>query len=193
MRTGRALLLVTILLLMPLSNLSQNSLAVDSSIQVNTTWSGSVVLTGNVTVSNGSTLTLSPGTTVDGGDGYWIRVDGTLVANSAEFFSSQTPLTAGSHGAGLWTGIYVANKGHAVLDQVTINNAKTAVKVDGHLTDEQIDNGETRWEKVYYNPYTCDTFIKEYDASPIENADYADLSILDNAVMTFSHAPPFFH
>ena len=90
MRTSRALLLVAILLLMPLSNLSQNSLAVDSSIQVNTTWSGNVVLTGNVTVSNGSTLTLSPGTTVDGGDGYWIRVDGTLVANSAEFFFSNT-------------------------------------------------------------------------------------------------------
>ena len=138
MRTSRALLLVTILLLMPLSNLSQNSLAVDSSIQVNTTWSGNIVLTGNVTVSNGSTLTLSPGTTVDGGDGYWIRVDGTLVANSADFFSSQTPLTAGSHGAGLWTGIYVASKGHAVLDQVTINNAKTAVKVDGHLTASKL-------------------------------------------------------
>ena len=116
MRTSRALFLVAILLLTPLSYLSQNSLAADSTIQVNTTWSGNVVLTGNVTVSNGSTLTLSQGTTVDGGDGYWIRVDGTLLANSVQFFSSQTPLTAGSHGAGMWTGIYVASKGHALLD-----------------------------------------------------------------------------
>ena len=138
MRTSRALFLVAILLLTPLSYLSQNSLAADSTIQVNTTWSGNVVLTGNVTVSNGSTLTLSQGTTVDGGDGYWIRVDGTLLANSVQFFSSQTPLTAGSHGAGMWTGIYVASKGHALLDQVTISNAKTALKVDGNLSASKL-------------------------------------------------------
>ena len=82
---------------------------------------------------------------------------------------------------------------HAFIEGYVVDTRATDQKVDGHLTDEQIDNGETRWEKVYYNPYTCDTFIKQYDASPIENSDYADLSILDNAVLAFSHKPPFFH
>lgn len=134
MRTARALFLVTLLLLTPLSLMATPAMATDTSVNVDTTWSGDVVLNGNVTVMNGSTLTLSPGTTVDGGDGYWIRVDGTLDASNAHFFSSQTPVTAGSHGAGLWTGIYVASKGHAVLNDVVLENAKTAIKVDGQLS-----------------------------------------------------------
>ena len=46
--------------------------------------------------------------------------------------------TSGSHGAGLWTGIYIAAKGHAVLDEVTIHNAKTAIKVEGQLSAYKI-------------------------------------------------------
>jgi len=82
---------------------------------------------------------------------------------------------------------------HAFVEGYVVDTRATDQKVDGHLTDQQIENGETRWEQVYYNPYTCDTFIKQYDASPIENSDYADLSILDNRVLSFSHKPPFFH
>ena len=81
---------------------------------------------------------------------------------------------------------------HAFIEGYVVDTRATDQKVDGHFTDEQIDNGETRWEKVYYNPYTCDTFIKQYDANPIENADYADLSI-GEPVFAFSHKPPFFH
>jgi hypothetical protein len=138
MRTVRALCLTLLLLLTPLSLLATPVTAADTSVSADTTWSGAVVLTGNVTVMNGSTLTLSPGTTVDGGDGYWIRVDGTLLASQTDFFSSQVPLTSGSHGAGLWTGIYIASKGHAVLDEVTIQNAKTALKVEGQLSAYKI-------------------------------------------------------
>jgi len=100
---------------------------------MDTTWTGDVVLTGNVTVANGTTLTLSPGTTVDGGDDHWIRVHGSLVADDAHFFSSETPLTQGSHGAGLWVGIHISSTGHAVLDNVTLDNAKTAVRNEGQL------------------------------------------------------------
>ena len=138
MRTVRALCLATLLLLTPLSLLATPATAVDTSVNVDTTWSGAIVLTGNVTVMNGSTLTLSPGTTVDGGDGYWIRVEGTLSASHSDFFSSQVPLTSGSHGAGLWTGIYVTNKGHAVLSEVTIENAKTGIKVEGNLSANKV-------------------------------------------------------
>ena len=134
MRTVRALFLAILLLLTPLSLLATPAMATDTSVNVDTTWSGAVVLTGNVTVMNGSTLTLTPGTTVDGGDGYWIRVDGTLHATQTDFFSSQVPLTGGSHGAGLWTGIQITSKGHAVLNEITIENAKTALKVEGQLS-----------------------------------------------------------
>ena len=138
MRTARALILATLLLLTPLSLLATPATAADTSVNADTTWSGAVVLTGNVTVMNGSTLTLAPGTTVDGGDGYWIRVEGTLSASNSDFFSSQVPLTSGSHGAGLWTGIYVTNKGHAILSEVTIENAKTATKVEGYLSANKV-------------------------------------------------------
>ena len=138
MRTARALILATLLLLTPLSLLATPATAADTSVNADTTWSGAVVLTGNVTVMNGSTLTLAPGTTVDGGDGYWIRVEGTLSASNSDFFSSQVPLTSGSHGAGLWTGIYVTNKGHAILSEVTIENAKTAIKVEGYLSANKV-------------------------------------------------------
>ena len=138
MRTVRALGLAILLLLTPLSLLATPVMATDSSVSSDTTWSGDVILPGNVTVMNGSTLTLSPGTTVDGGDGYWIRVEGTLHASQTDFFSTQTPLTSDSHGAGLWTGIHIASKGHAVLNEVTIENAKTAIKVEGQLSAHKV-------------------------------------------------------
>ena len=138
MRTVRALCLATLLLLTPLSLLATPAMATDVSVNVDTTWSGEVILTGNITVMNGSTLTLSPGTTVDGGDGYWIRVEGTLDASQSGFFSSQVPLDSNSHGAGLWTGIYITSKGHAILNDVTIENAKTAIKVEGQLSAHKV-------------------------------------------------------
>jgi len=107
--------------------------AADTTVNMDTTWTGDVVLTGNVTVANGTTLTLSPGTTVDGGDDHWIRVHGSLIADDTHFFSSETPLTQGSHGAGLWVGIHISSTGHAVLDNVTLDNAKTAVRNEGQL------------------------------------------------------------
>ena len=138
MRTVRALCLTLLLLLTPLSLLATPVTATDTSVSTDTTWSGDIILAGNVTVMNGSTLTLSPGTTVDGGDGYWIRVEGTLLAAQTDFFSSQVPLTSGSHGAGLWTGIHISGKGHAVLNEVTIQNAKTALKVEGQLSAHKV-------------------------------------------------------
>jgi hypothetical protein len=81
---------------------------------------------------------------------------------------------------------------HAFIEGYVVDTRETDQKVDGHLTDEQVWNGETRWEKVYYNPYTCDTFSNQHDASPIENADYVDMMI-GEPVFAFSHKPPFFH
>ena len=134
MRTVRALSLTLLLIMTSLSLMISPSSAVDTSLNSDTTWSGDIVLTGNVTVLPDTTLTLQPGTTVDGGDGHWIHVEGTLFAEHSEFFSSHAPLTQGSHGAGLWTGLQISQTGHAILDNTTINNSKTGIKVDGSLT-----------------------------------------------------------
>lgn len=134
MRTLRAVSLAFLLLCTSLSMMIVSTSAVDTSLSSDTTWSGEVVLSGNVTVLAGTTLTLQPGTTVDGGDGHWIRIEGTLAATDSEFFSSQAPLTEGSHGAGMWTGLHITSTGNAVLDNTTINNSKTGIKVEGELT-----------------------------------------------------------
>ena len=107
--------------------------AADSTVTVNTTWSGNVILEGNVTVDQGATLTLEPGTTVDAKT-YSLTVEGTLDADQASFFSSTAPLTQGSHGQGLWIGLVIAPTGTATLDDVSISNASAALRVEGTLT-----------------------------------------------------------
>ena len=134
MRTLQASTLVCLLLLASFSALLLPVEAADTTVNSETTWSGSVVLNGNVTVANGTTLTISSSTTIDGTADHWIRIEGTLIAQDATFFSSQTPLTQGSHGAGLWVGLHISSTGHAVLNNVTIDNAKTAVRNEGTLT-----------------------------------------------------------
>ena len=55
---GMTALLLTVLLV-PFAH------GADSTVTVNTTWSGNVTLAGNVTVAPGATLTVSSGTVVD--------------------------------------------------------------------------------------------------------------------------------
>ncbi|MAJ01992.1 MAG: hypothetical protein CMA10_06285 [Euryarchaeota archaeon] len=112
--------------------------AADSTVTVNTTWSGAVVLDGNVTIDQGATLTLSPGVTVDAKT-YSITVDGTLIADQSSFFSSTPPLTQGSHGQGLWVGIVVSPTGSATLTDVTISNASAALRIEGSLNADGLD------------------------------------------------------
>ena len=74
MRTVQASTLVLLLLLASLSTVLQPASAADTTVTSETTWSGAIVLTGNVTVANGTTLTISPGATIDAGDDHWLRV-----------------------------------------------------------------------------------------------------------------------
>ena len=133
MRTAQASTLIMLLLLASLSAVMQPANAADTTVNTETTWSGEIVLTGNVTVANGTTLTIAPGTTIDAGDDHWIRIEGSLIASDTTLSSSATPLTQGSHGAGLWVGIQIESNGHAQLSNVTINNSKTAVRNHGNL------------------------------------------------------------
>ena len=123
-------LLLTVLLL-PMVN------GADSTVSTNTTWSGDMVLTGNVTVASGATLTVSPGTTVDARD-YAIIVEGTLMAEQASFYSSIVPETQGSHGQGLWPGIVVEVGGQANLTETTVANASAGVLVRGDFNGTDV-------------------------------------------------------
>ncbi len=130
-KNSSAVLLVILLLVSLITPLNTN--ATDSTISTDMTWSGQYALTGNVTIIQGVTLTIEPGTSIDCGDDYWILVEGNLVVEDAHFFSSAIPITQGSHGAGLWKGIEIATSGSAILNTTLIENAKTALKVNGQL------------------------------------------------------------
>ena len=94
--------------------------------------SGIEVLDGNYTVSAGDTLTIAAGTTLDAKD-YWILVEGSLVATDATFFSSTPGSGQNGTSAGVWNGIIIAPGGDAVLEGVTISDARTCIYVGGRL------------------------------------------------------------
>ncbi len=111
--------------------------AADTVTTGDATMSGITVLPGNYTVSAGDTLTIDPGTTLDTKD-YWILVEGSLVATDAIISSSSLSMTGNSSGqggasAGVWDGIIIAPSGDAVLERVTISDAKTCLSVMGRL------------------------------------------------------------
>ena len=131
---SRAVLLIVLLLGMAIAPMGST----DSTISTSTTWSGNVVLTGNVTVDSSSTLVLEPGTVGDA-QSYWLQVDGILQASDSEFMTTKTPASQGSTGAGLWGGILVSNGAIAALSNITISGAETALDVHGEVTiDESI-------------------------------------------------------
>ena len=79
--------------------------AVDSTVSVDTVWTGDMILSGNVTVASGATLTVEPGARVDARS-YSINVEGTMAADQALFYSSVLPqtkaLTAKGCGPASW-------------------------------------------------------------------------------------------
>ena len=105
----------------------------DSTISTNTTWSGDIILYGNVTVEYGSTLTIEPGTSIDGRDGFRIEVEGELFTDGAYFYSSATPASQTSHGAGLWQGLVVTSTGYVELNNTVIENSNVGVKSEGNV------------------------------------------------------------
>ena len=126
---SRALLLVLLMLGMSFSSVASS----DSTISSSTAWSGTVVLSGNVTVDSSTTLVLEPGTIVDA-QSYWLQIDGILEATDAQFMTSETSTSLGSSGAGLWGGIAISSGASAVLSNITISGAESALEVHGDVT-----------------------------------------------------------
>ncbi|MEC7112870.1 MAG: hypothetical protein VXW72_04980, partial [Candidatus Thermoplasmatota archaeon] len=126
---SRAFLLVLLMLGMSFSTVASS----DSTISSSTTWSGTVVLGGNVTVDSSTTLVVEPGTIVDA-QSYWLQIDGVLEADDAQFMTSETSTSLGSSGAGLWGGIVISSGASAVLSNVSISGAESALEVHGDVT-----------------------------------------------------------
>lgn len=174
----KTLIAPAIILLFLLSLLSPVMVsASDSTISTNVTWSGQQTLSGNLTIAQGVTLTIEPGTTIDCGDNYWIQVEGSLIANDATFFSSTPPVTQGSHGAGLWKGLIISLGATAVLNDTLIDNAKTAILVNGQLNANnlQISDsyiGVNNIGSSVINGY----FSEQIDYDSIQNSGTLELS-----------------
>jgi hypothetical protein len=128
---SRAIALFVLLLVTSLAPFVSSDVTITAA---DATWSGeNYVLDGNVTVSSTSTLTIESGAIIDAGD-YWIQIDGSLIATDVEFMSSVTPTSQGSTGAGLWPGIIISSSADAVLTNVTIRGAESALAVHGDVT-----------------------------------------------------------
>ena len=71
----RALLLTATILLSSISSVIASDTVTTQDVDI----SGNHTMTGNYTVSHGTTLTIKPGTTVDM-QNFWLKVEGTLIA-----------------------------------------------------------------------------------------------------------------
>ena len=125
----RSLMLAAIITLSSLAVVIANDTVTTQDVEL----SGNHTMTGNYTVSHGTTLTIKPGTTIDM-QNYWMKVEGTLLANNATIMSSIQTTGPGSHNAGVWDDLTISSIGSATLDNVTISNAKSCIIVDGDLT-----------------------------------------------------------
>ncbi len=74
---------------------------------------------------------------------------------------------------------------HAFVEGVLVNTREADTIVDGTKSDAEMDAGKSDWKKAYYNPYTCDTFINQYDGSPLETARFADLYVDPTTINIF--------
>ena len=130
---NRSFLLAALIALSSLSVVIANDTVTTQDVDL----SGNHTMTGNYTVSHGTTLTIKPGTTIDM-QNYWMKVEGTLVADNATIMSSIQTTGPGSHNAGVWDAITISSIGSSILDNVTISNAKSCMIVDGTLTAKSL-------------------------------------------------------
>ena len=152
----------------------------DSTISSNTTWSGHVTLEGNVTISQGTTLTVVPGTTIDGGDGFAIEVYGALVAQSSYFYSSANPTAQSSHGQGLWQGLVIKSGGSATITDVEIENTNVGIKSEGNLIVTNLTVRDSYLGIKNYGAANVDIFYTEsIDYEAIMNSGSLSLSSAD--------------
>ena len=129
----RSLLLAAIITLSSMSGVIASDTVTTQDVDI----SGNYTMTGNYTVSHGTTLTIKPGTTIDMQE-YWMKVEGTLIVDNSTIMSSVQTTSPGGHNAGVWDSITIASGGSAILDNVTISNAKSCMIVDGSMVAKSL-------------------------------------------------------
>ena len=129
----RSLLLAAIITLSSMSGVIASDTVTTQDVDI----SGNYTMTGNYTVSHGTTLTIKPGTTIDMQE-YWMKVEGTLIVDNSTIMSSVQTTSPGGHNAGVWDSITIASGGNAILDNVTISNAKSCLIVDGSMVAKSL-------------------------------------------------------
>ncbi|MGD9731944.1 MAG: right-handed parallel beta-helix repeat-containing protein, partial [Desulfamplus sp.] len=95
---------------------------VSSNITSNTTWiksSSPYIVTSNISVNAGVTLTIEPGVVIKFGDNIGLWVDGTLNAIGNE--SNRITFTGTTESPDWWRAIFVQNSGSATFDWCTIS------------------------------------------------------------------------
>jgi len=169
----------------------RRAIEVSGTISANTTWSGAIFVTGNVTVSSSATLTVSAGTTVAFANGTSLTINGKLVADSNDpnkrisFTSNSAPLTPGS-----WNGITI-NSGNgsnvSTLRRCNVTYATTGITITytGQANTVTIDkcrisnnsskgiyvNGNA-WSSAYAHPTLSNNHINN-NGSGITVVNYA--------------------
>ena len=78
----KALVPSTIVVLLLISIVPLTVSSSDTVISNDITWDENKILSGNITIAEGASLTILPGVTIDGGDGYKIEVAGCLLYTS---------------------------------------------------------------------------------------------------------------
>ena len=134
----KALVPSTIVVLLLISIVPLTVSSSDTVISNDIIWDENKILSGNITIAEGASLTILPGVTIDGGDGHNIEVAGSLEAHGVHFFSGATPQSQSSHGAGLWQGLVVTATGSVNLEDVIIENTNAGIRSDGSLIIENL-------------------------------------------------------
>lgn len=103
-------------------------------ISTDTVWTGEVMVSDNLSISHGVTLTVKAGTFINITADVTIHVAGTLSVEDTVINSSLGPSGQGNSGTGVWHGIIVDAIGTLSMDNVSIANARTAITVSGTST-----------------------------------------------------------
>ncbi len=101
---------------------SDRSVRYSSTMSTDNTWGFPVLVTSNLTVSNGKWLTILPGTTVRANSGQKITVNGKLLANG-----SSGQAISFSSASGTWSGIELNYATASTMSYCTVQNASTGV------------------------------------------------------------------